>query len=547
MAKKNSYWRKRMEALSKERFQDAERFYQDIQEQYRRALNDVQQDIEIWYQRLADNNDISYSAAKKLLKKDELKEFQWTVEQYIKAGEQSNVNGKWMKELENASAKYHISRLEAMKLQMQQHAELLSAQIEGSTTEYLHKAYGEQYYHTAYEIAVGTGVGSNLTQLNTETIETVLAKPWAADGKVFSDRIWDNKEKLVRNLHTELTQCVIRGEAPKKAIDRLARAMNVSRSQAGNLIMTETAAISAAAQKNCYRDLGVAEFEVVETLDKRTCRICQDMDGRHYPMSDYRIGETAPPFHPRCRGCTCPYYDDEFMAGGQRAARDENGETYYVPADMSYKEWKKTYASGEQMTLDGLVSERGTEYNKPRSVEEMRRVAEKVKQDCTKYSQKASKWSGTIRVDKSLDSGDTLGQKDWNCDIILAETADDGVIWHEMLHSCSVSYYDVQTYNDHQAIEEASVEYLKQQICKEKGITSVDAYSNLIPILQIVNEKFKYGTDLEFAIELFNVPLPDRYGWLEDKVDDSLRNLNVSFSDYNEVMYFIRELEGTIQ
>ena len=264
-------------------------------------------------------------------------------------------------------------------------------------------------------------------------------------------------------------------------------------------------------------------------------------------MSDYRIGETAPPFHPRCRGCTCPYYDDEFMEGGQRAARDENGGTYYVPADMSYKEWKKTYASGEQMTLDGLVLERGTEYNKPRSVEEMRLVAEKVKQDCTKYSQKVSKWSGTIRVDKSLDSGDTLGQKDWNCDIILAETADDGVIWHEMLHSCSVSYYDVQTYNDHQAIEEASVEYLKQQICREKGITSVNAYSNLIPILQIVNERFKYGTDLEFAIELFNVPLPDRYGWLEDKVDDSLRNLNVSFSDYNEVMYFIRELEGTIQ
>ena len=353
----NNYWRKRMGVLEKERFQDAQELYQDIQEQYRRALNDVQQDIEIWYQRLADNNDISYAAAKKLLKKDELKEFKWTVEQYIKAGKESDVNGKWIKELENASAKYHISRLEALKLQMQQHAELLSAQIEGDMTEYLHKTYGEQYYRTAYEIAVGTGVGSNLTQLNTKTIETVLAKPWARDGKVFSDRIWDNKDKLVRNLHTELTQCIIRGETPKKAIDRLAKAMDVSRNQAGNLIMTETPAISAEAQEHCYKELGVEEFMVVETLDQKTCEICRDMDGRHYPMSDYRIGETAPPFHPRCRGCTCPYYDDEFMKGGQRAARDENGEIYYVPADMSYKEWKETYVSGEQTTLEDLNTE----------------------------------------------------------------------------------------------------------------------------------------------------------------------------------------------
>ncbi len=249
MAKRNDYWRRRMEALAQSEFRNAEAIYQDIQEQYRRALNDIQMDMEVWYQRLADNNGISYAAAKRFLKAKELEEFKWTVEQYIKAGVENSVNGKWIKELENASAAYHISRLEALKLQMQQHAELLTAQLEGRTTEYLQKAYGRQYYHTAYEIAVGTGVGSNLARLGTSTINLVLAKPWAQDGKAFSSRIWDNKEKLVRNLHTELTQCIIRGEAPKKAIDRLAKVMNVSRSQAGALIMTETAAISATAQE----------------------------------------------------------------------------------------------------------------------------------------------------------------------------------------------------------------------------------------------------------------------------------------------------------
>ena len=108
-----------MEALNQEEFRNAEAVYRDIQEQYRRAINNVQSDIEIWYQRLADNNDISYSSAKKLLKANELEAFKWTVEQYIKVGKESNVNGKWLKKLENASARYHISRLEALKIQMQ--------------------------------------------------------------------------------------------------------------------------------------------------------------------------------------------------------------------------------------------------------------------------------------------------------------------------------------------------------------------------------------------------------------------------------------------
>lgn len=529
-------------------FQRGMDYYQDIQEQYRKALNNLQRDIEIWYGRLAVNNEISLSGAKKLLKEDELDEFHWTVEQYIKAGEENALDERWMKELENASAKYHISRLEAMKLQMRQHAELLSTEFEGGVTEFLHKSYGEQYYRTAFEIAKGTGVGSNLVKLDDRRVDIVLKKPWARDGKNFSDRIWTNKEKLVNELHTELTQSIIRGEAPRKAIDRLAKTMNVSKSQAGNLIMTETAAISSIAQKDCFKDLGVEEFEVVETLDGHTCEICQEMDGKHFPMSYFQIGETAPPFHPRCRGCTCPYFDDEFTIGEERAARDpETGKTVYVPANLTYPEWKREFVQNwEQITLDELAHDKGTNYNMNRSTEELKKAAEKLKNDCAQYSGNGSKWSGKINIDNSLSLDGVMGQKEWNCDITLVETADDGVVLHEMLHSCSVSHYDSMTYLENQAIEEASVEFLKQQICQKKGIISEDGYHELVMILQVVNEQFRYGTDLEFASELFNIPLPDRYTWLETKVSDSLKDLGASFSDFNEVMFFLERLKGAI-
>ena len=123
-----------------------------------------------------DNNDISYAAAKRLLKKNELEEFHWSVEQYIKAGKENAVNQRWMKELENASARHHISYLEAMKIQEQQHAELLSAEFEGGMTDFLHKSYADSYYHTAYEISKGTGVGVNLTRLDDQRIDTLIKK-----------------------------------------------------------------------------------------------------------------------------------------------------------------------------------------------------------------------------------------------------------------------------------------------------------------------------------------------------------------------------------
>ena len=71
------------------------------------------------------------------------------------------------------------------------------------------------------------------------------------------------------------------------------------------------------------------------------------MDGKVFPMSEYQVGLTVPPFHPNCRGCTAPYFDD-FNEGGERAARDiKTGKTYNVPADMTYDEWKRQQDGGD--------------------------------------------------------------------------------------------------------------------------------------------------------------------------------------------------------
>ena len=116
---------------------------------------------------------------------------------------------------------------------------------------------------------------------------------------------------------------------------------------AGRLVMTEEAFFSSAAQKDCFTELDVEQFEIVATLDSHTSDICRGMDGKHFPMSEWKVGVTAPPFHVHCRSTTVPYFDDEFDAVGERAARDEKtGKTYFVPGNMTYKEWEKAFVNG---------------------------------------------------------------------------------------------------------------------------------------------------------------------------------------------------------
>ena len=118
--------------------------------------------------------------------------------------------------------------------------------------------------------------------------------------------------------------------------------MNVSKANAGRLVMTESAYFSSAAQRECFKELDVERYEIVATLDGHISDICQEMDGKVFKMSKYEERITAPPFRVNCRSCTAPYFDDEFTKGKQRATRDEDGNTYYVPDDITYKEWKNT-------------------------------------------------------------------------------------------------------------------------------------------------------------------------------------------------------------
>ena len=349
------YWKKRFELLEQAAHQQGVQCYADIEKQYRQAQKQLEGQIAAWYQRFASNNGVTLAEAKRMLNAKELAELKWDVNQYIQYGQENAINGTWVKQLENASARFHISRLEALKLQTQQSIEVMFGNQLDSIDSTMRNVYKSGYYHTAYEVQKGVGVGWNFSALDDKQISKVINKPWAVDGKNFSERIWGNRQKLVNELNNTLTQNIILGKDPQKAIDEIARKMNTSKTNAGRLVMTEEAFFSSAAQKDCFDELDVEQFEIVATLDSHTSDICRGMDGKHFPMSEWKVGVTAPPFHVHCRSTTVPYFDDEFDAVGERAARDEEtGKTYFVPGNMTYKEWDKAFVQGDKSDLQEI-------------------------------------------------------------------------------------------------------------------------------------------------------------------------------------------------
>ena len=345
MATPNSeYWKQRFAQLEAAQNRRAQETFIDVGLAYRQAEKQLEADVDRWYRRFADNNGVTLPEARKLLTKGELREFKWDVREYMKYAEENMITGQWEKELENASARYHISRLEALKINTAAAIEELYNKEEQKLNFHLSEEYQTDYYRTIYEIQNGYNSYFEVAKLDLNRIDKLLKKPWAPDGYNFSERIWNDKNKLINNVHRDLMQCIMTGEPLNKAIDRLTKRMNTARYNAERLIRTESAWSASLATEDGFKELDVEKYEIIAALDDRTCAgECQGLDGQVYEMKDYQAGLTAPPFHPNCRCTTAPHFDKWYGLKRQRAARDEEGKTYQVDKDLTYPQWKAKY------------------------------------------------------------------------------------------------------------------------------------------------------------------------------------------------------------
>ena len=143
--------------------------------------------------------------------------------------------------------------------------------------------------------------------IDTAGANALINQIWVADGKSWSQRIWDNTELLLQTLNDSLVECVVTGKKTSELKNILQERFGVSYSRADALVRTELAHVQTQAATQRYKDYGIQEVEILADEDERRCEICGDLHQKRYP-----IGAHVPiPAHPRCRCCVVPVVEIE--------------------------------------------------------------------------------------------------------------------------------------------------------------------------------------------------------------------------------------------
>ena len=154
------------------------------------------------------------------------------------------------------------------------------------------------------EIYEGIEVKDDLSirKIDKAAVKQLINSIWCADGKEWSQRIWDNTNLLQQTLNDGLVECVVAGTKPSELKRRLQERFSVSYSRADALVKTEMAHIQTEAAVQRYKDYGVQQFQVWAPKDERQCEVCGRLHKKIYP-----IGAQIPvPAHPNCRCCIVP-------------------------------------------------------------------------------------------------------------------------------------------------------------------------------------------------------------------------------------------------
>lgn len=162
----------------------------------------------------------------------------------------------------------------------------------------------EVFYQRSYNSISLKGVNAFKT-LDEGAVKQMLESVWTADGKSWSQRIWNNTALLQQSLEEGLIECVAAGNKTSQLKKVLQNRFGVSYNRADVLVRTELAHIQTEAAKQRYSDYGIEQVEIWADPDERTCEVCGQLHKKKYP-----VGAKVPiPAHPRCRCCIVPVVD----------------------------------------------------------------------------------------------------------------------------------------------------------------------------------------------------------------------------------------------
>ena len=297
-----SYWLKRSEELDKVAKMTEKEVMKKLSALYRDAFRSIEKEVNDFMMKYAVDHKLDYATVTQMLTPIDLAEYNEKIQELHAM--YRDTKSEYIKiEIERLKARSKITRLRALQDAINVELCKVTHEYQMTLEDTLIGLFSDQYAK-ACEL-----MGVMAPGIPREAIKKIIEYPYA--GKMFSDRIWDNKDALVKYIQQDLTVGIIRGDSIQKMARQLKKDLNVLYYQAERLVRTETNYAMNQGHLKGYADSGVVEkYEFLAAIDSRTSKLCKNQNGKVYKLSDATVGVNFPPLHPHCRSTVIPVLED---------------------------------------------------------------------------------------------------------------------------------------------------------------------------------------------------------------------------------------------
>lgn len=288
------YWEKRQTELMKRLEKGTENTIKGLIESYEQAAKNINKEISKIYKNYSKSDVLDKKVLNQLLNKKETdtyrKNLLTTINNNIK---NEDIKQKMLLKYNSSAYSFRISRYEQLQESIDLEVKKL-ADLEQEITKIRYvDTIKEGYYHNIYNIQKATGLGFNFSQIDNRTINLLLSEKWT-DNANFSQRIWNNSEKLGNYLKTQLTADTMSGKTIQKIASELSNFMNVGLYNATTLVRTEVNHFANEAEMLSYEELDIEKYRFIATLDNVTCKHCAELDNKVFNLKDRQPRQELP-------------------------------------------------------------------------------------------------------------------------------------------------------------------------------------------------------------------------------------------------------------
>lgn len=192
------------------------------------------------------------------------------------------------------------------------------------------------------EVIDSMGFGRTMLSFDKESAELLINKKWTQQ-KDYSDRIWENKIKLISYLTNDFKTSIIRGDSFNRVVKQMSeRFVNRSRADIKRIVRTEGTRINNEAMMKTFDDSKLYdEYEYVAVIDRKTSDVCKDLDGEIFKLKDREVGINFPPMHVNCRSSFSVVIPDDYVDRYEKLYGDYFGEEVVNSVDKRYNKSDK--------------------------------------------------------------------------------------------------------------------------------------------------------------------------------------------------------------